>query len=66
MYLLFGGMDYEESGGARDMWGQYSSYPEADRAVVELTEFYSKHGDSVWVWWHIYSVANDDIVGESE
>ncbi len=64
MYLLFGGADYEEGGGVRDLWGSYTSYSLAAQDIKFLVEFFSKHGDGVW--WHIYSVEDDDIIRESE
>lgn len=64
MYLLFGGEDYEACGGARDLYGSYDT---EDLAMVAVDELELKHGEhGGGVWWHIYSVLEDDVVAESK
>lgn len=63
MYLLFGGKDYEDAGGAKDLFGQYHTLSGALKDIGLLVDAHAVHGDGVW--WHIYSVEDDCIVEES-
>lgn len=63
MYILFAGMDYEECGGAMDIFFT-GSLEECRERVSLAEEQLGRHGDGVW--WHIYSTLSDQIVEDSQ
>lgn len=63
MHILFAGVDYEECGGAYDIFFT-GELEECRKKVPDAVERLGKLGDDVW--WHIYSILSNQIVEESE
>lgn len=59
MYILFAGMDYEQCGGAMDIFFT-GSLSECREQINLAKEVYGSYGDGVW--WHIYSTLSNKVI----